>query len=295
MPGGEGYMTIKNLMRAQGLHTICEEARCPNIGECWERHTATFLILGDVCTRGCRFCAVTKGRPAEVDWEEPVRLAQAVEAMNLRYVVITSVDRDDLPDGGAQIFALTIEEIRQRLPRCGIEVLVPDFQGNPASVAAVVRARPDVFNHNIETVPRLYRHVRPGSRYQRSLAVLRYAKELDAGIFTKSGLMVGLGEEMDEILQVMRDLRTHQVDILTIGQYLRPSPRHLPIQRYYTPEEFTALKREGLAMGFAHVESGPLVRSSYHADSQVEGRLLASRLVPTSSPILSGMPDKSGG
>jgi len=266
LAGGENAAAVRTLMRAQGLHTVCEEAHCPNLGECWERRTATFLILGDICTRGCRFCAVSKGRPAPVDWQEPERLASAVEAMGLRYVVVTSVDRDDVPDGGASVFARTIECLRARRPTCGIEVLVPDFQGQPEAIATVVAARPDVFNHNLETVPRLYRRVRPGSRYQRSLEVLRYAKELDSTILTKTGLMVGLGETWDEIVQVMADARQNLVDILTIGQYLRPSAAHLPIERYYTPDEFAALRAEGLRLGYRHVESGPLVRSSYRAD-----------------------------
>ncbi len=273
LAGGQNYMVVRNLMRGQSLHTVCEEAHCPNIGECWGRGTATFLILGDICTRGCRFCAISKGKPRPVDWEEPERLAQAVEAMGLHYVVVTSVDRDDLPDGGASVFAKVIASIRARRPGCGIEVLVPDFQGQRQAIATVVAARPDVFNHNVETVPRLYRRVRPGSIYARSLEVLRYAKEADATMLTKSGLMVGLGETWEEIVQVMADLRANGVDILTIGQYLRPSARHLPIERYYTPEEFADLEADGLRMGFRHVESGPLVRSSYHADSQAEASL----------------------
>ncbi len=268
--GGENYAAVRTLLRGQALHTVCEEAHCPNMGECWNRRTATFLILGDICTRGCRFCAVTKGKPAAVDQDEPERLAQAVETMGLRYVVVTSVDRDDLPDGGAGIFARTIERIRARKPDCGIEVLVPDFQGKRESVAAVVAARPDVFNHNVETVPSLYRRARPGSRYERSLEVLRFAKELDGTMLTKTGLMVGLGETWDEVLQVMAGARQNHVDILTIGQYLRPSEWHLPIARYYTPQEFADLQVEGMRMGFRHVESAPLVRSSYHADKQVQ-------------------------
>lgn len=273
MAGGANFASVRTLMRGQALHTICEEAHCPNIGECWERGTATFLILGEICTRGCRFCAVTKGKPVGLDLEEPERLAAAVSEMKLRYVVITSVDRDDLPDGGAGIFAQTITSIRARKPDCGIEVLVPDFEGKPDSIAAVVKARPDVFNHNLETVPRLYRKARGGSIYSRSLAVLRSAKELDQTLLTKTGLMVGLGETTDELLQVMADARLNRVDILTIGQYLRPSAWHLPIERYYTPGEFAELKAEGLRMGYKHVESGPLVRSSYHADTQVEDSL----------------------
>jgi lipoic acid synthetase len=268
--GGENYAAVRNLMRGQGLHTVCEEAHCPNLGECWNRRTATFLIMGDICTRGCRFCAVAKGKPAPIDWREPERLAQAVQSMGLRYVVVTSVDRDDLPDGGAGVFAAVITQIRAHQPECGIEVLTPDFQGQHEAVATVVQARPDVFNHNLETVPRLYRRARPGSRYTRSLDVLRHAKELDTTILTKTGLMVGLGETWDEIIQVMADARSNGVDILTIGQYLRPSAWHLPIERYYTPQEFADLQAEGLRMGYRHVESGPLVRSSYHADKQVQ-------------------------
>jgi lipoyl synthase len=273
MAGGANYASVRTLMRGQSLHTICEEAHCPNIGECWERGTATFLILGEICTRGCRFCAVTKGKPVGLDLEEPQRLAQAIQEMKLRYVVVTSVDRDDLPDGGAGIFAATITSIRAHTPDCAIEVLVPDFQGDRASITAVVSARPDVFNHNLETVPRLYRQARGGSIYTRSLDVLRCAKEIDSTMLTKTGLMVGLGEEWDELLQVMADARLNGVDILTIGQYLRPSAWHLPIERYYTPDEFAELKAEGMRIGYKHVESGPLVRSSYHADTQVEDSL----------------------
>jgi lipoic acid synthetase len=270
LAGGQNYAAVRDLMRGQSLHTICEEAHCPNQGECWERGTATFLILGEICTRGCRFCAVTKGKPGPVDWAEPERLAQTVQAMKLRYVVVTSVDRDDLDDGGAAIFVETIRQIRSRTPHCGIEVLVPDFQGKREAIGAVVAAGPDVFNHNLETVPRLYRRVRPGSRYERSLDVLHCGKEMDSSLLTKTGLMVGLGETEDEILQVMADARQSGVDILTIGQYLRPSAWHLPIERYYTPQEFAQLSEHGLRMGYRHVESGPLVRSSYRADRQVE-------------------------
>jgi lipoyl synthase len=272
--GGENYAAVRALMRQQALHTVCEEAHCPNTAECWERRTATFLILGDVCTRGCRFCAVTKGKPAPADWDEPDRLAQAVAAMSLRYVVVTSVDRDDLPDGGAGIFAQSIERIRARCPDCSIEVLVPDFQGELQDISTVVAAGPDVFNHNLETVPRLYRRVRPGSRYQRSLDVLRTAHQINPALVTKTGLMVGLGETRDEIIQVMLDARGAGVDILTLGQYLRPSAAHLSIERYYTPDEFAALRAEGLRLGYRHVEAGPLVRSSYHADQQATGSLM---------------------
>lgn len=268
-PGGPNYRDLTQLMRKSGLHTVCEEAHCPNIGECWEHRTATFMLLGAICTRGCRFCAVTKGRPQGLDWDEPERCARAVQALGLRHAVITSVNRDDLPDGGAVIFALLIRRIREYSPGCGIEVLTPDFEGNMAAVGTIVEAGPDIHNHNIETVPRLYPRVRPKARYAQSLEVLRRAKAwAPPGMMTKSGLMVGLGETIDEVVQVLRDLRAVEVDIVTIGQYLRPSPWHLPIQRYVRPEEFAELKRIGLEMGFKHVESGPLVRSSYHAHEQ---------------------------
>ncbi|PSR26672.1 MAG: lipoyl synthase [Sulfobacillus thermosulfidooxidans] len=266
---GKNYLDLKNLMREQTLHTVCEEALCPNIYECWESRTATFLILGDICTRNCGFCAITTGRPTHLDWEEPKRVADTVEHMGLRHVVITSVTRDDVEDGGAAIFAATIEAIRERVPGCSIEVLTPDFMGNWDALQTVVKARPEIFNHNTETVPRLYRHVRPKAQYERTMEFLRRIKEQDPTIVTKSGIMVGLGETREEIHQVFVDMRANHVDVLTVGQYLRPDMKHLPVERYYTPEEFAEIKEEALALGFAHVESGPLVRSSYHAASQV--------------------------
>lgn len=259
-------MRLKALLRRSNLHTVCEEARCPNIGECWDAGTATFMILGAVCTRSCGFCAVTSGRPAGLDWEEPVRVARAVKRMGLRHAVVTSVNRDDLPDGGAYIFAATIRWIRRLSPGTTVEALVPDMLGSAEALAMVMRARPGVFNHNVETVPRLYHRVRPRAIYQRSLTLLRMAKAQDGNVLTKSGLMVGLGEAGEEIAQVMSDLRDAGCDILTIGQYLRPSPKHLPIERYYHPDEFVALAALGRSLGFKHVEAGPLVRSSYHAE-----------------------------
>ena len=275
LPGGAHYSELKGIMRGLDLHTVCEEARCPNIGECWEARTATFMILGDTCTRACGFCAVKTGRPGTLDLGEPVRVAEAVERMGLKHAVITSVNRDELEDGGAAIFAGTIRQIRKRLPECGIEVPIPDFMGDEASLGTVMRARPDILNHNIETVPRLYPQVRPKGRYPRSLELLARAKRMDATVYTKSGIMLGLGEEMDEVIQVFRDLRAHDVEILTVGQYLRPTANHLPLVRYVTPEEFAELKVEALSLGFRHVESGPLVRSSYHAASQVPERAAA--------------------
>ncbi len=269
-PGGPTYVTLKHMMRDLKLHTVCEEAHCPNIGECWEHKAATFMILGDVCTRNCAYCAVAHGTPTALDADEPVRLAEAVAQMGLRHVVITSVDRDDVPNGGAEIFAACIAEIRRRLPETSIEVLIPDFKGNAAALRIVVDARPDILNHNLETIERLYRIARPGGRYPRALELLRRAKELDAGLLTKSGIICGLGEDWDELLGAMRDVRAQGVDILTLGQYLRPSDQHLPIARWYTPDEFAELKRYGLGLGYRHVESGPLVRSSYHAWEQVE-------------------------
>jgi lipoic acid synthetase len=265
-PVGENYRELKQLVTDLKLHTVCESAACPNIGECWNRRTATFMILGNVCTRRCGFCAVQKGAPLEIDYDEPRRVAEACATLGLRYAVITSVNRDDRKDGGAELFALTIRAIRDRTPGCRVEVLVPDFQGSEAAMEIVMEAAPDVLNHNIETVPRLYRQVRLGARYERSLEMLAYAKQLRPNIPTKSGLMLGLGETNAEVLSVMRDLHAHNVDILTLGQYLRPSQKHLPILRYVPVEEFAELRREGIAMGFAHVEAGPLVRSSYHAD-----------------------------
>jgi lipoic acid synthetase len=273
-PGGPTYLNVKQMMRDLRLHTVCEEAHCPNIGECWEHRAATFMILGDVCTRNCAYCAVAHGTPAPLDVQEPERLADAVAQLGLRHVVITSVDRDDLPHGGAEMFAECISAIRQRLPDTSIEVLIPDFKGNAAALEIVVGAGPDILNHNLETIERLYRIARPGGRYPRALELLRRAKDLRSDALTKSGLMVGLGEEWDELLGAMRDLRAQDVDILTVGQYLRPSDAHLPIARWYTPAEFAELKRLGLEMGFRHVESGPLVRSSYHAWEQVEAATL---------------------
>jgi len=275
-PGGPNYLELKHLMRDLELHTVCEEAHCPNIGECWEHRAATFMILGDVCTRNCTYCAVAHGTPTALDRDEPVRLATAVERMGLRHVVITSVDRDDLPNGGAEMFAAAIAEIRRRTPETSVEVLIPDFKGSERALAVVVDAQPDILNHNLETIERLYRLARPGGRYPRALELLRKAKELDATLLTKSGLICGLGEEWDELLVAMRDLRAQGVDILTLGQYLRPSSQHLPIARYYRPDEFADLRRLGMAMGYRHVEAGPLVRSSYHAWEQVE-RATASR------------------
>jgi lipoyl synthase len=269
-PGGPNYVALKQLMRDHGLHTVCEEAHCPNIGECWEHRAATFMILGDVCTRNCAYCAVAHGTPAVLDEDEPLRLAAAVERMDLKHVVITSVDRDDLPNGGAEIFAAAIAEIRRRAPDTSVEVLIPDFKGSEAALRIVVDAQPDILNHNLETIDRLYRLARPGGRYVRALELLARTKQLDPGMLTKSGIMCGLGEEWDELLGAMRDLRGQGVDILTVGQYLRPSRDHLPIARYYAPDEFAELRRLGRAMGYRHVEAGPLVRSSYHAWEQVE-------------------------
>ena len=269
-PGGPTYLTVKQMMRDLRLHTVCEEAHCPNIGECWEHRAATFMILGDVCTRNCAYCAVAHGTPAPLDTQEPERLAAAVAQLGLRHVVITSVDRDDLPNGGAELFAASIAAIRQRLPETSIEVLIPDFKGSAAALEIVVAAAPDILNHNLETIERLYRIARPGGRYPRALELLQRAKQLNPGGLTKSGLMCGLGEEWDELIGAMHDLRAQDVDILTLGQYLRPSDAHLPIARWYTPAEFAELKRLGAEMGFRHVESGPLVRSSYHAWEQVE-------------------------
>ena len=268
-PTGDNYRELKRLVGELKLHTVCESAACPNVGECWNRRTATFMILGNVCTRRCGFCAVQKGAPLEVDYDEPRRVAEACAVLGLKYAVVTSVNRDDRKDGGAELFALTIQAIRERIPDCKVEVLVPDFQGSHAALEIVMNAHPDVLNHNIETVPRLYRQVRLGARYERSLDMLACAKRLRPFVPTKSGLMLGLGENMDEVRQVMRDLRAHNVDILTLGQYLRPSQKHLPIIRYVPQNEFDDLKRLGYELGFSHVESGPLVRSSYHASDAV--------------------------
>jgi len=269
-PGGQNYIHLKQLMRELDLHTVCEEAHCPNVGECWEHGTATFMILGDVCTRNCAYCAVAHGRPPKYDIEEPARVATAIGEMNLRHAVITSVDRDDLPDFGAYIFAETIRQIKQRLPDCSVEVLVPDFQGNEDSIRAVLDAGPDIYNHNTETVPRLYKRCRPGGRYERVMNIFRTAKRIAPHIPTKTGIILGMGETLEEVELVMRDLRAVDVDILTLGQYLRPSEGHIPIDRYVTPEEFRHMREIGMAMGFKHVESGPLVRSSYHAWEQVQ-------------------------
>jgi len=264
-PGSPGYLRLKGLMRELNLHTVCEEARCPNIGECWHHGTATFMILGDVCTRACAYCAVEHGRPATLDPDEPAHVAHAIKALDLNYVVITSVDRDDLPDGGASVFAATIRETRARLTECRIEVLIPDFQGQEAALHAVLDAGPDILNHNTETVPRLYRMARSGGRYSRTLELLARSRAHAPHIPTKTGVMVGLGEESGELLDTFRDLRDVGCGILTIGQYLRPTPAHAPMVRYYHPDEFRDLKQAALEMGFVHVESGPLVRSSYHA------------------------------
>jgi lipoic acid synthetase len=267
-PVGENYHYLKSLARSLNLHTVCESAHCPNIGECWQHKTATFMMLGNLCTRRCGFCAVPKGRPEPIDFDEPRRVAEAVAILGLQHAVITSVNRDDNLVGGARAFAMVIEEIRKQAPGCQVEVLIPDFQGNPEAIKVVVDARPEVLNHNTESVPRLYRAVRIGARYERTLRLLEYAKELNPAGITKSGVMVGLGEETSELLEVFRDLAKVNCDILTIGQYLRPSRDHLPMTRLYTPQEFVDLKTEALKMGFRHVESGPLVRSSYHAHEQ---------------------------
>ena len=270
-PGGPQYLKLRRLVREKKLHTICEEAHCPNIGECWEQLTATFLILGDICTRNCGFCAVTHGKPTELDLAEPERVAQAIHRLGLEHAVITSVNRDDQIDGGSAIFAAVIRRVRELSPGCSIEVLIPDFRGNEAALRTVVEAAPDILNHNIETVPRLYPEVRPGSRYERSLQLFATARRMAPGLVTKSGIVLGFGEEPEEVLQTMVDLRKVKCDILTLGQYLRPSQLHLPIRRYYAPEEFRELKVIGEEMGFTHVEAGPLVRSSYHAKGQAEG------------------------
>jgi lipoic acid synthetase len=269
LPAGAEYVRLKQIMRSQGLHTVCEEARCPNVAECWNAGTATFMILGDVCTRACGFCAVTSGRPGAVDAGEPARVAQAVAQMGLRHAVVTSVDRDDLADGGASLFADTIRWIRRLSPGTTIEVLIPDFAGNWNALAEVMAARPEILDHNIETVPRLYPRVRPRAHYARSLDLLQRAKALAPASSTKSGIMVGLGEARAEISAVLRDLRAAGCDILTVGQYLRPSARHVPLVRYYRPEEFSSIAAEGRSLGFRYVEAGPLVRSSYHAERHV--------------------------
>jgi lipoic acid synthetase len=268
-PGGPNYVHIRSMMRELGLHTVCEEARCPNIAECWEHKAATFMILGDVCTRNCAYCAVSHGTPAAFDPLEPSRLADAVERMGLEHVVITSVDRDDLPNGGAEAFAGCITEIRRRLPDTTVEVLIPDFKGSERALRIVMEARPDILNHNLETAERLYRLARPGGRYDRALRLLANARAMAPDALTKSGIILGMGEEWDEVLVCLRDLRRSDVNIVTLGQYLRPSAAHLPVARYYTPEDFAELREIGLAMGFTHVQSSPLTRSSYHAWEQV--------------------------
>ena len=267
-PVGVNFHELKKLARGLGLHTVCESAQCPNIGECWNHKTATFMLLGDICTRRCGFCAVPKGRPEAIDWEEPKRVAEAVATLGLKHAVVTSVNRDDDNVGGAKIFASTIDEIRRLIPDCRVEVLIPDFQGLEEPLRIVLEAKPDVLNHNTETVPRLYRAVRSGARYQRTLDLLANAKKWYPSMVTKSGVMVGLGESIEELIEVFRDLGERDVDILTVGQYLRPSKDHLPIARFYTPHEFAYMKEQALRFGFRHVESGPLVRSSYHAHEQ---------------------------
>lgn len=269
-PGGGNYLRLKGMMREMGLHTVCEEAHCPNVGECWEHGAATFMILGNVCTRNCAYCAVAHGRPPVFDPTEPEKVGAAAAEMRLRHAVITSVDRDDLPDFGAGIFAGVIREIHARVPGCSVEVLVPDFQGNEDAIRTVLDAGPEIYNHNTETVPRLYKKARPGGRYHRVKEIFRFVKRYAPHIPTKTGIIVGLGETNEEVLATMRDLRTVDVDILTIGQYLRPSDDHLPLDRYVTPAEFRMFRDEGMAMGFKHVESAPLVRSSYHAWEQVQ-------------------------
>ena len=269
VPSGPTWGRLRSLLREKNLHTVCEEARCPNVAECWGQGTATFMILGDICTRACRFCAVTTGRPTGLDLEEPERVADAVELMDLRHAVITSVNRDDLADGGAGIFAETIRAVRRRCPDTTVEVLIPDFQGDWAALAIVMEEDPEILNHNVETVPRLYKAVRPGARYQRSLDLLRRAKELRPGALTKTGVMLGLGETAAELDALMEDLVWNSVDILTAGQYLQPTPAHLPVERFVPPEEFRAVAERGKAIGLRHVEAGPLVRSSYHAANQI--------------------------
>jgi lipoic acid synthetase len=275
-PLGDNYHDLKKLARTLELHTVCESAQCPNIGECWNHKTATFMLLGNLCTRRCGFCAVPKGKPEPLDWDEPRRVAQAVAALGLKHAVITSVNRDDDNLGGARIFAETIHEIRRQAPGCQVEVLIPDFQGLDECLQIVIDAKPEVLNHNTETVPRLYRAVRSGARYERTLHLLESVKLFAPEMVSKSGIMTGLGETMDELLEVCRDLAARHVDILTVGQYLRPSKDHLPIARYYTPDEFAFIKSAAMQMGFRHVESGPLVRSSYHAHEQAESTGLVS-------------------
>jgi lipoic acid synthetase len=275
-PMGDNYHALKKLARTLDLHTVCESAQCPNIGECWSHRTATFMLLGNLCTRRCGFCAVPKGKPEALDFDEPRRVAEAVATLGLKHAVVTSVNRDDDNVGAAGIFAETIREVRRQAPGCQIEVLIPDFQGRDDCLKIVLEARPEVLNHNTETVPRLYRAVRSGARYERTLRLLENVKVFAPGMVSKTGVMVGIGETMDELLEVFRDLSRRNVDILTVGQYLRPSKDHLPMTRYYTPEEFAFMKEEALKMGFRHVESGPLVRSSYHAHEQAESTGLIS-------------------
>lgn len=276
-PMGETYQEVQQLMRSKELHTVCEEAMCPNLGECWGAGTATFLMLGDVCTRTCGFCDIKRGAPSPLDWMEPERIAQAVAQMELKHAVITSVNRDDRRDGGAPIFAMVIRRIRKLQPGCSIEVLIPDFKGSIEALRIVMNARPEILNHNVETVPRLFKSVQPQDRYEWAQATLTNAKRLDPEVLTKSGIMLGLGERLEEVKKTMRDLRSWGVDILTIGQYLQPSRKHLPITRYYTPEEFVDLKDFGMEIGFRWVESGPLVRSSYHAADQVRALSIVHR------------------
>jgi lipoyl synthase len=277
-PVGDNFHNLKKLARGLGLHTVCESAQCPNIGECWSHKTATFMLLGDICTRRCGFCAVPKGAPQPIDWDEPRRVAEAVTTLGLKHAVVTSVNRDDDNLGGARIFAETIREIRERMPDCRVEVLIPDFQGMDEALKVVLDAQPDVLNHNTESVPRLYRVVRSGARYERTLKLLENVKKFSPGMVTKSGVMVGLGETTEELIEVFRDLGGRDVDILTVGQYLRPSRDHLPIARFYTPEEFDDLRDQALRFGFRHVESGPLVRSSYHAHEQAASTAIPRRV-----------------
>ncbi len=285
LPSGPDYQDLVGIMRTQTLHTVCEEARCPNIGECWGRRTATFLVLGNLCTRNCGYCAIAHGLPTELDLQEPERVSRAVQAMGLRHAVITSVNRDDLADGGAGIFAVTIQKIHTYIPECTVEVLIPDFKGDDAALQTTLEAGPEILGHNIESVPRVFRVVRHGGDYERSLELLRRVKEWGYTSFTKSGIILGMGETWDELLQTMTDLRSVDCDILTMGQYLRPGSDYHPIDRYYTPEEFAELKRVGLEMGFKYVESGPLVRSSYHADEQAQAvRASRTRIVPAATP-----------
>lgn len=276
-PAGENYERLQTLMRSKSLHTVCEEAMCPNLGECWGSGTATFLMMGDVCTRSCGFCDIKRGKPGALDWVEPERVAQAVKSMNLKHAVITSVNRDDRKDGGAPVFAMVIRRIRQLQPGCSVEVLIPDFKGSIEALKIVMEARPEILNHNVETVPRLFKLVQPQDRYEWAAATLSNARKLDPEVLTKSGIMVGLGETLDEVKAVMRDQRSWGVEILTVGQYLQPSKKHLPIARYYTLEEFAEIKRYGLEIGFQWVESGPLVRSSYHAAEQVRALSIVHR------------------